>query len=254
MVDDVSADEGFFRVGEDAGEVVLCDLFEEPVDFFCVGCFLDFHGEHKIAAVRCWYAQGIPVEFAVEGGHDVADGFGGAGAGGDDVFCGGSCAAEVFLVRPVNEVLVCGVAVRGYHDASFDGVIVVQDFGEGGQAVGGAAGVGDNVVFVFVVLVFIDAEDDGNVRVFGWRGDEDFFGAGGEVLFGVVPVAEEAGAFEDDVDVEVFPGELAGFFLRKDFDGFAVDDEVVFVVGYLVGGDAVDAVVFEEVGECFRVG
>jgi hypothetical protein len=54
-------------------------------------------------------------------------------------------AAEVF-VGGVEDDLVVGVAVDGGHDAGGDAEGVVEDFDYRGEAVGGAGGVGEDVV------------------------------------------------------------------------------------------------------------
>ena len=56
-------------------------------------------------------------------------------------------------IRPVGLVLTG--SVDGGHESLDDGELVVEDLGEGSQAVGGAGSVGDDVV-LGVVLVEVD--------------------------------------------------------------------------------------------------
>ena len=51
----------------------------------------------------------------------------------------------------------------------------------------------------------VDAVDDGGIGVVGRRRDEDALGARGEMGGGLVLGGEDAGAFQRDVDTEVFP-------------------------------------------------
>jgi hypothetical protein len=93
------------------------------------------------------------------------------------------------------------------HEALLDPERVVQDLGEGGQAVGRAAGVADDVVLGRIVLVGVDAEDDGDVLILRRGADQDLLGTGGDVGLGLLGVGEDAGGLDDDVDAEVLPGQ-----------------------------------------------
>ncbi len=88
------------------------------------------------------HAQGDAGQLAFQVGNDQAHRLGGAGRGGDDVQRRGPRAIQV-LVRHGPARLVIGVGVNGGHQARFDAEGLVQDLGDRGQAVGGAAGVGD---------------------------------------------------------------------------------------------------------------
>ena len=79
-----------------------------------------------------------------------------------------------------------------------------------------------------VVLVFVDAEDDGDVFVGGGSGDDDFLNGGAEVRLGLGGIGEVAGGLNDDLSSYFGPGKLGGIALGEDLDLFAVDgDEVV---------------------------
>ena len=77
-------------------------------------------------------------------------------------------------MRKVEDDLVVGVTVDCGHDAADDAACFQDDLDHRRQAVGGATGVGEDVVLGRVVLVVVDAEHDGEVLVGGGRGDDDF--------------------------------------------------------------------------------
>ena len=114
--------------------------------------------------VGCGDADGEAVELAGGLRDDQLEGLGGAGRGGNHGEGGGAGAAQV-LVREVEDDLVVGVAVDGGHDAADEAAGFKDDLDDRRQAVGGAAGVGDDVVLGRIVLVLVDAEDDGEVFV-----------------------------------------------------------------------------------------
>src|SRR5204862_37117 len=118
-------------------------------------------------------------------------------------------AAPVFLAGAILRGLCGGDGVDGRHEAFFEAEGVLDDLGDGGEAVGGAGGVGDDRVPGGVVPGVVDAHAEGGNRFGGLRrrGDDDALGAGREVLAGAFGVGEEAGGLEDVLNTQVFPGE-----------------------------------------------
>src|SRR4029453_13035563 len=98
-----------------------------------------------------------PLHFGDDQGHRP----GGPGAGGDDVDRRGAGLAEV-LAGQVEDLLGVGVGVDGGHHPLDDAELVPHHLDHGGQPVGGAGGVGDDVVALGVGLRVVDAEDDGD--------------------------------------------------------------------------------------------
>ena len=88
------------------------------------------------------------------------------------------------------------------------------------------------------VSLVVDVVDDRGEVVARGSGDDDLLGAGVDVSLGLGLGGVEAGALEDDVDVELAPGQVGGVGLLVDLDLLAVDDD-----GILSGGDLVIAAV-----------
>ena len=82
----------------------------------------------------------------------------------------------------------------------------------------------------------VDVVDDGGEVVARGSGDDDLLGAGVDVGLGLGLGGVEAGALEDDVDVEIAPRQVVGVGLLVDLDGLAVDGN-----GVLAGLDLVVA-------------
>ena len=79
-----------------------------------------------------------------------------------------------------------------------------------------------------VVLVFVDAENQGDVFVGGRSGDDDLLHGRAEVSLGLGGIGEEAGGFDDDLRADGSPVQLGGVALGEDLDLLAVDgDEVL---------------------------
>lgn len=142
-------------------------LAEGGVDLLGEGLLLDLDDEVDDRDVGGGHAQGDAVELALEPREDEGDGLGRARGGGHDVEGRGARAAQV-AVRRVQQALVARVRVRGGHRALDDAELLVEDLDEGSEAVGGARGVGDDLVRVLVVLG-VDADDVGGDVVLKWR-------------------------------------------------------------------------------------
>ena len=190
-----------------------------------VGGLLADEGEVDDGDVGGGNAHREAVELAGGLRDDQLEGLGGAGGAGNHVE-GSSAGAAQVLVREVEDDLVVGVAVDGGHDAADDAAVREQDLDDGREAVGGAAGVGDDVVLGCVVLVFVDAEDEGDVFVGGGSGDDDFLYGRAEVSLGLGGIGEVAGGLDDDLRAYISPGQLCGVALGPDLDLFAVDGDV----------------------------
>ena len=84
----------------------------------------------------------------------------------------------------VGNGLVVGQGVDGGHRAFDDADVFVQDFGDGGKAVGGAGGVGNDSHVVGDDVV-VHTVNDGGVNICLARGgNQDFFRAAFEVGVG----------------------------------------------------------------------
>ncbi len=217
------------------------------------GRFFGDEGEVDDGDVRGWDADREAVELTGHLGNDELEGLGGAGGTGDHVDGGGAGAAEV-LVREVEDDLIVGVAVDRGHDAGDDAEALVQHLDDGREAVRRAGGVRDDVVLRCVVLVFVDAEDDGDVLVGGRRGDDDFLDRSPKVGLGFGGVGEDPGRFDDDFYALRGPVELRRVAFRVDLDLFAVDRDVIFACDDVVLQVAENRVVLEQVGEGCRAG
>ncbi len=136
----------------------------------------------------------------------------------------------------------------GGHEPLADAEGVVQDLDDGGQAVGGAGGVGDDVVPAGVVLGVVDAEDDCEVFAFGGGADDDLLGAAAvDVGAGLLCGGEQPRGLDHDLDAEVFPRDLGGIALGEHLDGLPIDGDGVVAGGDVAREDAVVAIVLEEV-------
>ena len=153
----------------------------------------------------------------------------------------------------VENHLVVGVGVDGGHHAVFDTEIFMDDFGHRCQAVGGAGGIGDDVVLGGVVFVFVDSHYDGDVFTLGRSRDDDFFRAGFNVRGSFIGVGEASGRLNDYINSKSSPGQTCRIAFSKYFDRLAVDHNRIFF-GFDFGvQDAVDRIVFEQMGQGFCI-
>jgi len=197
------------------------------------------------------HPDGQTVQTAGQGRNDPGDGSGGAGGGGDHGQGTGPTSPPV-LVGTVQDALAHGIGMDGGHEPVLETEIIVDGRGDGGQAVGGAGGVGDDAVFGFEILV-IDAHDDGDVFVFPRGADDDLGGAAGQVLFAGIPVHELAGGLYHEVTAIIRPPPFAAG-MPGDAHFAVVDDEAVFRGDRRAGESPMYRIVFEQMGQLGVVG
>ncbi len=193
-------------------------------------------------------------ELAVQGRDDLADGLGSAGAGGDDVVVNGTGAAQILLLREaVHDGLGGGGGVHGGHQTLNNTEVVVDDLGDGRQAVGGAGGVGHEL-HVGGVLVQVDAADEHRGVVLRGAGHHDDLRAGVDVSLRLGLVEVNAGALQNVLHAELAPGDEGGVavgLVGENLDDLAVDGNgaVLVVADDLAIEAAVYGVVLHAVGD-----
>ncbi len=209
---------------QDAPERAVGRLDHRLVDLLDGGGPRRLEGQVDQAHIRHRHPDRGAVELALQLRQHEADRLGGAGRAGDQIYGAGPRPVGV-LVQGIHRALVAGIGVHRRHIAVLDADRLVQHLRHRGEAIGGAGGIGDDVVLLGE-LVVVDAEHHGEVGAGARRGDQHALGAGGQVLRRALAVGEAAGAFHDDIDAEVAPGKLFRRCLRQDGDVLAVGLEM----------------------------
>ena len=108
-------------------------------------------------------------------------------------------------MRAIDQLLVAGVCVDGLHQALLDTERIVEHLDQRHEAVGGAAGVGDDLLGLEVEVLVVDAVDERGVGPVARSGDDDQRGTGGKVVRGGVAAGEEARALDDHINAKIAP-------------------------------------------------
>jgi len=257
-VDEVGGDDLVLGVAKDVLHVGLGSLLQGGLDLSQRGVLDGLEGQVDDRNGRGRHAESHASELALDLGEDERDGLGGAGRGRDDVLSGGTATLPVLAGRAIHGLLGRGVAVdRGHQTFGEAEAFLQEDVDQRSQAVRGAGRVGNDVVLGGIVLVVVDAEDDGDVLTLRRSGDDDLLGASHDVTLGLLGIGEEAGGLDDELNTELGPGQFSRALGADDEDVLAVDDENVVVSlvggGLLRGNGAVEAtlgrVVLQEVGQ-----
>ena len=262
-MDEVARDDLLVGVGEDALQVGFAGLLQGGLDLGERGLPGGLEGEVDHGDVRHRHAERHAGKLAFDLGDHESDGLGGAGGARDDVLRGGAPALPVLLGGAVDGLLGRGIGVDRGHESLGEAEAFLEEYvDQRHEAVRGAGGVGNDVVFGGIVFPVIHAHDDGDVLVFRRSGDDDLLRARHDVAVGGLRVVlggigEEAGRLDHDLHAQFGPGQL-GRRLGADHQHLpAVDDEHVvigFVGGRLPGIDGslettLGGVVFEQVGQ-----
>lgn len=226
-------------------ELVLGRLLDGSLDLVVRSTLLEADSQVDNGDVGGGDTHGHAGELAVELRDDLADSLGGTSAGGDDVLGSATATSPVLGGGTIDGLLGGSVGVDSGHETLNDAELVVDDLGEGSQAVGGARSVGDDVGGAVVLLV-VDTDDVHGGIGRGGR-DDNLLGATNKVSLGLLGGGEDTGGLDDVLGAGLSPGDVGGVTLRVELDSLAVDDEVVAVVADLTLEDAVGGVVLEHV-------
>ena len=248
IAEEVGGNDLFVGVAEDALELALAGLLHGRADLIVGGGLFKVDGQVDDGDIQRGNAHGHTGQLAVELGDDLAHGLGGAGGGGDDVARGRAAAAPVLQGRAVHGLLRGGDGVHGGHQAILDAEAVVQDLGDGGQAVRGARGVGDEL-HVARVGIEVDAADEHRRVILGRGGHDDLLRAGVDVRLRLFLRQEQARGFDDVLRADLTPGQVRGVALGEDGDLAAVDHDAVVVALHIGGESAVHSIVLQHVGQ-----
>ncbi|KAL8409443.1 hypothetical protein RB594_007758 [Gaeumannomyces avenae] len=205
-------------------ELALRGLLQGSLDLVVCGTLLDAGSQVDNRDVGGGNAHRHARELAVELGDDLADSLGGTSAAGDDVLGSTTATAPVLARGAVDGLLGGGVGVDGGHETLDDGELVVDDLGQGSQAVGGARGVGDDVGAAVVRLLVDTHHVHGGIGR-GGR-DDDLLGTALQMGAGLVDRGEDTGGLNNVLDASLLPGDVGGIPLRVELDLLAVDDQV----------------------------
>jgi len=222
--DEVGGHDHVLGVAQVALHGALGHLLHLLADLLVAGLLLEAHGQIDHGHVGGGHAEGHSGDLAVEGRDDLADSLGGASGGGNDVLSGATAVPPVLVGGSVHGLLGGGDGVHGGHETLDDAEVVVDDLGDGSEAVGGAGRVGDDVHGVLVLLV-VDAHNEHGCVSRG-SGDDDLLGASGEMGSGLLHGGEDTGGLDDVVCAGSSPGDGSGVTLVEDGDLLSVDDSL----------------------------
>lgn len=246
VADHVGGDDIVLGVGQDALEGTLSGLLDGLLDLVVAGTLLNAGSQVNDGDVGSGDTHGHAGELAVELRNDLADSLGGTSAAGNDVLSSGAATTPVLGGGTVNGLLGSSVGVNGGHETLNDAELVVDDLGEGSQAVGGARSVRDDVGAAVVGLLVDTHHVHGGIG--GGSRDDDLLGTALKMGLGLVGGGEDTSGLDDVVGAGLLPGDGSGVTLGVELDGLAVDDKVVALLLDLAVEDAVGGVVLEHVG------
>ena len=167
---------------------------------------------------------------ALELRNHLAHGLGRAGGRGNDVAQHAAAGPPVPARPGIHRLLLGGGSVDGGHQGLTDSEGVVDDFGHGSQAVGGAGGIGNHIHVRRVGLV-VDAHDEcGGAFVFGRGGEHHLLGAVEQVDGGLLRGIVGTGGLYDVLGFAVVPGDQGRVALTVYPDLLAVDDQVPVIM------------------------
>jgi hypothetical protein len=221
---EVLGDDGILGVAENSLHLVLGSILNSLLDGIVGGVLGEADGEVDDGDVRGGHSESHAGELAVQGRNNLADGLGGSGGGGDDVASSSTSSSPVFASDggSINGQLVDGHGVDSGHETLLNSPGVVENLGDGGEAVGGAGSVGNNSHVAGVSLVVHADDEDGGV-VLGRSRDDSLLGTSLDVETGLLLGGEDTSALSDVVGTDGTPVDGGGVLLVGDTDEVAIN-------------------------------
>lgn len=205
-------------------ELAVGSSLDGLLDLLVAGALLDAAGQVDDGDVACRHTHGHTGKLAVEVRNDLSDSLGGTSRRWDDVLGRGTASTPVLSGRTVDGLLGSGVGVDGGHETLNDGVLVVDDLGEGSKAVGGARSVGQDLD-VGLVGLLVDAHDEHGCVGRG-SGDDDLLGTTLQVGGGLFGGGEDTSGLDNVVGAGLRPGDAGWVALGVEADLLAIDHKV----------------------------
>ena len=225
---EVGGDDSLVRVAENALELAFRRSLHRRADLLVGRFLLELDREIDERDVARGNAHGHARELAIELRENLADGLRRARGGRDHVLEDAAATAPILLGRAIDRLLRRRGGVDRGHEAALDAERVVEDLGERRKAVRRAGSVGDDVLAG--VRLVVHAIDEHRRSVLGRSAHDHLLGSGRDVGASLLVRKEETRGLDDDIDVELLPGEGRRILLGRNLDLLAVNDEVYAIV------------------------
>ena len=155
----------------------------------------------------------------------------------------------------IENALVTGIAVGGGHHSLDDAQRLIQHLYQRRHAIGGAAGVADDVVIFMAILIGIHAYHEGtNAFALAGCSNQYLTCASFDMLTGALLVDENTSGFDHQINAPFFPGQVEGIAIGETLDVFTIHHNRIVGIAHLRIADAAQhRVVLEQVGVGARI-
>lgn len=211
-------------VAQDALEGALGRLLHHLLDVIIFCRFLQAAGQIHNRHVGGGDTEGHASELPVELRDDLAHSLGSAGRSRDDVLGSPSAITPQLPRRAIHSLLGGSDGMDRGHESLHDAEVVMDDLGQGCQAVGGAGGIADDLEGVVILLMVHAHHKHGGI---GRRGrDDDPLGPTLQVSPGLLHGREDTSGLHNIRSTSITPFDVGGISLLEDGDGLSIDDKL----------------------------
>ena len=254
VADEVCRHHLVLGVADDALHVGLTGVANLIADLGVAGGTGESGGQVHHRHIGGGHPEGHTRHLPLQGGDDPAHGLGCAGGGGNDIVEDGATGAPVAAAAGVHSLLLGGGGVDGGHEALLNAKDLVDHIGQGSQAVGGAAGVGNHLHVRAIELAVNAVNKGGGHLVLGRSGEKHALGAALEVAGGLLGGVVGTGALQDVLRPALGPGNHGGVVLAEHTDLVAVHHQIAVQVLHRALKIAEYGVVFQQVNHVVDIG
>jgi len=236
-------------VAEDTLHLALRSSLDGGADVFVGGGSLELAGEIDDRDIEGGDTEGHASELAVEVGDDLADSLGSTSGRGDDVAGSSTTVTPGLGRRTIDSLLGGSGGVDSGHETTDDAILVMDDLGKRSKAVGGARGVGDDLVLLGELGVVDTIDEHG--CILGRSSDEDLLCTSVEVRLALLEGGEDTRGLDDPFNTTLTPLAVGRVLLSKAEDlvvlAIVVNDKLVVLALDSAGETAVHGIILEHV-------
>uniref|UniRef100_A0A1L8E9Y9 Putative secreted protein n=1 Tax=Haematobia irritans TaxID=7368 RepID=A0A1L8E9Y9_HAEIR len=247
----IGGDNFFIGVAQDSLHGSIGSFQNLGFDGIIGGWFAQTDSQIDNRYIWCGDTESHASEFSIQSGNNFADSLGGTGGGRNDVLGSTTAITPQFARGSVNGLLGGSGGMDSGHETFNDFPVIVDNLGQGSQAVSCAGGIGHNF-HVWLVGIQVDtAYKHGSISR-GGR-DDNLLGTALEMGRSLVDGGEDTGGLNNIFGSSAGPVDVGGVTFAENGDGLTVNYQFATFSGNGTLETTVGRIEFEQINHVFDI-
>lgn len=242
---EVGGDNLLIGVAENALQWTVGSLLNLGLNLIVGGALAQTDSQIDNGHIGCGHTESHAGQLAVQSRNNLADGLGGTSGCWNDVLGSATAITPQFARWAIDGLLGGRGGVDSGHQTLNDLKVIVDNFSQGSQAVGGARGVRHDLHVGAVGIQVDTAHEHGGIG--RWSRDDDLLGTTLQVSGGLLGGGEDTGRLNHVLSASAGPVDVGRVALAENGDLLAIDDQETALSGNGALETAVSGVELEQV-------